>query len=62
MIEVTRRAKCFLLGILTEYDSQPEDFNIYVRGSTLIETLKPLTLARHHGNHLHELFYDRRSW
>ena len=30
-----------------------------VRGSTL--TLKPPTLARHHSNHLHELFYDRRS-
>ena len=29
-----------------------------VRGSTLIETP---TLARHHSNHLHELFYDRRS-
>ena len=24
--------------------------------------LKPPTLARHHSNHLHELFYDRRSW
>ena len=24
--------------------------------------LKPPTLARHHGNHLHELFYDRRFW
>ena len=24
--------------------------------------LKPTTLARHHSNHLHELFYDRRSW
>ena len=24
--------------------------------------LKPPTLARHHRNHLHELFYDRRSW
>ena len=23
--------------------------------------LKPPTLARHHSNHLHELFYDRRS-
>ena len=23
---------------------------------------KPPTLARHHSNHLHELFYDRRSW
>ena len=29
-----------------------------VRGSTL----KLPTLARHHSNHLHELFYDRRSW
>ena len=29
-----------------------------VRGSTLIETAH---LARHHSNHLHELFYDRRS-
>ena len=29
------------------------------RGHTLIETA---TLARHHSNHLHELFYDRRSW
>ena len=28
-----------------------------VRGSTLTET----TQARHHSNHLHELFYDRRS-
>ena len=28
-----------------------------VRGSTL----KPPTLARHHSNRLHELFYDRRS-
>ena len=24
--------------------------------------LKPPTLARHHSNHLHALFYDRRSW
>ena len=24
--------------------------------------LKPPTLARHHSNHLHELFYDRKSW
>ena len=24
--------------------------------------LKPPTLARHRSNHLHELFYDRRSW
>ena len=24
--------------------------------------LKPPTLARHHSNHLYELFYDRRSW
>ena len=24
--------------------------------------LKPPTLARHHSNHLHELFYNRRSW
>ena len=24
--------------------------------------MKPPTLARHHSNHLHELFYDRRSW
>ena len=24
--------------------------------------LKLPTLARHHSNHLHELFYDRRSW
>ena len=24
--------------------------------------LKPPTLARHHSNHLHELFYGRRSW
>jgi len=24
--------------------------------------LKPPTLARHHSNHLHELFYDSRSW
>ena len=24
--------------------------------------LKPPTVARHHSNHLHELFYDRRSW
>ena len=24
--------------------------------------LKPPTLARYHSNHLHELFYDRRSW
>ena len=24
--------------------------------------LKPPTLARHHSNYLHELFYDRRSW
>ena len=24
--------------------------------------LKSPTLARHHSNHLHELFYDRRSW
>ena len=30
----------------------------FVRGSTL----KPPTLARHHSNHLHELFYDKRSW
>ena len=29
-----------------------------VRGSTLTETT---TLARHYSNHLHELFYDRRS-
>ena len=29
-----------------------------VRGSTLIETP---TLARHHSNYSHELFYDRRS-
>ena len=29
-----------------------------VRGSTLTEA----TQARHHNNHLHELFYDRRSW
>ena len=30
----------------------------FVRGSTLIETAHP---ARHHSNHLHELFFDRRS-
>ena len=24
--------------------------------------LKPPTLARHHSNYLHELFYDRKSW
>ena len=24
--------------------------------------LKPPTLARHHGNYLHDLFYDRRFW
>ena len=24
--------------------------------------LKPPPLARHHSNHLHELFYDRRPW
>ena len=24
--------------------------------------LKPPILARHHSNHLHELFYDRRPW
>ena len=24
--------------------------------------LKPPTLARHHSNHLHELFYDKRFW
>ena len=24
--------------------------------------LKLPTLARYHSNHLHELFYDRRSW
>ena len=24
--------------------------------------LKPPTLTRHHNYHLHELFYDRRSW
>ena len=24
--------------------------------------MKPPTLARHHSNHLHEFFYDRRSW
>ena len=29
-----------------------------VRGSTLIETAHP---GQHHSNHLHELFYDRRS-
>ena len=40
MIEVTR-PKCFLLGILTKYDSQPENFSIYVRGSTLTETIHP---------------------
>ena len=32
--------------------------NGIVRGSTLTEA----TQARHHNNHLHELFYDRRSW
>ena len=29
----------------------------FVRGCTLTETP-----ARHQSNHLHELFYDRRSW
>ena len=24
--------------------------------------LEPPTLARHHSNHVHELFYNRRSW
>ena len=32
--------------------------NRVVRGSAL----KPPTLARHHSDYLHELFYDRRSW
>ena len=32
-----------------------------VRGSTLAETAPPPP-ARHHSDHLHELFYDRRSW
>ena len=33
--------------------------NLGVGGSTLTETP---TLARHHSNHLHELFYNRSSW
>ena len=33
--------------------------NTSVRGSSW---LKPPALARHHGNHLPELVYDRRSW
>ena len=33
----------------------PKNFQT-IRGSTLMETL-----ARYHSNHLHELFYDRRS-
>ena len=27
-----------------------------------VHWLKLPTLARHQSNHLHELFYDRRSW
>ena len=34
-------------------------FPLPVRGSILTETP---TLARHHSNYLHALFYDRRSW
>ena len=32
------------------------------RKSKTAHWLKPPTLARHHSNYLHELFYDRRSW
>ena len=32
---------------------------VLLLGETLTETAH---LARHHSNHLHELFYDRWSW
>ena len=35
------------------------NISLSVRGGTLTETAHP---ARHHSNHLHELFYNRRSW
>ena len=32
---------------------------VVVLGEALTETAHP---GQHHSNHLHELFYDRRSW
>ena len=43
----------------SKYWSLTFNISLSVRGGTLTETAHP---ARHHSNHLHELFYNRRSW
>ena len=47
------------LAFKQQKSEKKKEFIIKVLGEA--HWLKPSTLARHHSNHLHELFYDRRS-